>query len=275
MSDFAEASSWVSFLLPWVIRVALAVVIFFVGRKLAKWLSDWLAGQLKKQDLDDMLIRLVKNSTYVVLLGFVVLAALEQLGINTTSALAVFGAAGLAVGLAVKDSLSNFAAGVMIVFFRPFTLGHFIEAAGSSGTVVEVGLFNTTLLTPDNKRIVIPNRLVYNETIVNYSAEDTRRVDLVFGIGYDDDISKARQIIESIMAEDERILKDPAPAVVISALADSSVNFAVRPWVKGENYWGVHNAMLEKVKLAFDEYGISIPYPQQDIHMHPGDAKVA
>lgn len=263
-----EPSAWVDQIMPWVIKAALALVIFYVGRKIAKWLSGMLASQLNQQGLDEMLVRLVKSTAYIALLAVVVLAALEQLGVNTTSALAIFGAAGLAVGLAIKDSLSNFAAGVMIVFFKPFDIGHYIEAAGTAGSVVEVGMFNTTLITPDNKRVVVPNRLIYNDTIVNYSAEETRRIDMVFGVGYDDDINQARQLIESIIASDERILKDPSPMIAVNELADSSVNFVVRPWVKGEDYWAVRFALIEKIKQTFDENGISIPFPQQDVHMH-------
>jgi small conductance mechanosensitive channel len=163
----------------------------------------------------------------------------------------------------------------MIAFFHPFKLGHYIEAAGTAGTVLEVEMFNTTLLTPDNKRIMVPNRLVYNDIIVNYSAEEERRVDLVFGIGYEDDIKKARGLIESIMAADERILKDPAASVTVGELADNSVNFNVRPWVKGADYWGVRTDLLENVKLAFDTNGISIPFPQRDVHLHQVDTKAA
>jgi small conductance mechanosensitive channel len=255
--------------------VVLALVIFYVGRIVAKSGCNLMSRQLAKHGLDDMLVRLTRNTAYFALMGLVILAALDQLGIDTTSALAVFGAAGLAIGLAVKDSLSNFAAGVMIALFQPFKLGHYIEAAGTADTVMEVGMFNTTLLTPDNKQVVVPNRLVYNDTIVNYSAEATRRVDMVFGIGYGDDISKARGLIESALTADERILKDPAPVVAVNELADSSVNFVVRPWVKGDDYWDVRFAMMERIKLAFDENGISIPFPQQDVHMHPVEAKAA
>ena len=209
MPEFTLSTFLGEYLIPWVIKAVLALVILYVGRIVAKWICNILARQMTKHGLDDMLVRLTKNTTYFVLLGFVILAALEQLGIDTTSALAIFGAAGLAVGLAVKDSLSNFAAGVMIAFFRPFKLGHYIEAAGTAGTVMEVGMFNSTLLTPDNRQVVVPNRLVYNDTIVNYSAEETRRVDMVFGIGYEDDINTARGLIESVLAADERILKVP------------------------------------------------------------------
>ena len=275
MSEITPSSLWGNYLMPWFIKAVLALVIFYVGRIVAKWICSVLARQMTKHGLDEMLIRLTKNTAYFALMAVVILAALDQLGINTTSALAVFGAAGLAIGLAVKDSLSNFAAGVMIAFFQPFKLGHYIEAAGTAGTVMEVGMFNSTLLTPDNKRVIVPNRLVYNDTIVNYSAEETRRVDIVFGIGYEDDINQARELIESVLAADERILKDPAPVVAVNELADSSVNFVVRPWVKGDDYWDVRFTMMERIKLIFDENGISIPYPQQDVHMHQVETQAA
>lgn len=259
---------WTNYLAPWSINIALAVLIFIIGRTLARWISRQIEKQMNKHGVDEMLVRLAKNTVYYALLGGIILASLDQLGVNTTSALAAFGAIGLAVGLAVKDSLSNFVAGVMVALFRPFELGHYVEAAGTSGTVMDVGMFNTTLLTPDNKRVIVPNRLIYNDTIINYSAEDTRRVDMVFGIAYEDDINKARALIESTMAADARILKDPAATVAVSELADSSVNFVVRPWCKKEDYWGVHFAMMEQIKLVFDKNGISIPYPQRDVHMN-------
>jgi small conductance mechanosensitive channel len=273
--DITASSIFADYLIPGIIRTALALAIFFVGRMIVKWICKILTGQMKKQGLEDMLVKLAGNTAYIALLGLVILAALEQIGIDTTSALAIFGAAGLAIGLAIKDSLSNFSAGVMIAFFQPFKLSHYIEAAGTAGTVQEVGMFNTTLLTPDNKRVVVPNRLVYNDTIVNYSAEATRRVDMVFGIGYDDDMNKAKALIEKIIAEDDRILKEPAPVIAVFELADSSVNFVVRPWCKGDDYWDVQFSTVEQVKRTFDENGISIPYPQQDVHMHQVDNKAA
>lgn len=260
---------------PWLLKFVWAFLIFYVGRRVAKYLSEHIAKLMKKRDLDELLVRLMENTSYIAMLAVVVVAAVDQAGIDTTSALAIFGAAGLAVGLAVKDSLSNFAAGVMIAFFHPFKLGHYIEAAGTAGTVLEVEMFNTTLLTPDNKRIMVPNRLVYNDTIVNYSAEENRRVDLVFGIGYEDDIIKARKLIESIMAADERILKEPAASVTVGELADNSVNFNVRPWVKGTDYWSVRPDLLENIKLAFDANGISIPFPQRDVHLYQAETKAA
>lgn len=266
--EFDIATIMSNFIVPGAINVAVALLIFFAGRALARLLSNVLARQMSTHKLDELLVRLTKNTVYYVLLIVVVLAALNRLGINTTSALAALGAAGLAVGLALKDSLSNFAAGVMIVIFQPFKLGHFVETAGTSGSVRDVGLFSTTLITPDNKRVVVPNSLIYSDTIVNYSAEDLRRVDMVFGIAYEDDIDLARKLIEATLTEDDRVLKEPAPTVAVSELADSSVNFVVRPWVKKEDYWDVHFAMMERIKLAFDQDGISIPYPQQDVHMH-------
>ena len=254
--------------LPWVIQGGLALVIFFVGRILAKWLSNRIGSFLVKHGTNELLVKLSRNTAYIALLLLVIFAALEQIGVNTTSALAVFGAASLAVGLAVKDSLSNFASGVLIAYFEPFKLNHYVEAGGSSGTVIEVGMFNTILLTPDNKRIIVPNSLVYNGTIVNYSAEDTRRVDMVFGIGYEDNIDQARKLIDDIIGADDRILKDPPTTIAVSELADSSVNLIVWPWVNNGDYWAVRADLLEKIKVAFDANGISIPYPQQDVHMH-------
>ncbi len=275
MMDTTTLSAWADYLLPWLVQIAMAAAIFYAGRIAARWISRLLENQMRKYGLEEMLVRLAGNTAYWAMIGVVILAALDQLGVNTTSALAAFGAAGLAVGLALKDSLSNFAAGVMIALFQPFKLGHYIEAAGTAGTVREVEMFNTTLLTPDNKRVVVPNRLIYNDTIVNYSAEKTRRIDMVFGIGYEDDMDKARGIIESILKEDDRILDDPAPVVAVNELADSSVNFVVRPWCKKEDYWDVRFALVEQIKSSFDQNGISIPFPQQDVHMHQVESKVA
>ncbi len=257
-----------STIFPWIIQAGLAVAIFLVGRILAKWLSNRLAFVIKRQGVNDLLVGFCRNTSYIALLLLVALAALEQLGIDTTSALAVFGAASLAVGLAVKDSLSNFASGVMIAVFEPFTVGHYIEAGGTSGIVVEVGMFNTILLSIDNKRIIVPNSIIYNGTIVNYSAEDTRRVDLVFGIGYEDNFVQACELINAVIAADTRILKEPAAIVAMGELADSSVNINVRPWVINGDYWEVRSDLLEQVKAAFDANNISIPYPQQDVHMY-------
>lgn len=257
-----------AYLIPWGIKIGLALAIFIIGRMVAKWLVRILEKGLTKSGMDDMLVNFIGNIVGALLLVFVVLAALDQLGVNTTSALAVLGAAGLAVGLALQNSLANFAAGVMLIVFRPFKAGDFVEAGGVAGVVESIAVFSTVMRTGDNKEVIVPNGQIYGGTIINYSARDTRRIDLVFGIGYDDDIRKAKQIITEVMAKDERILKDPEAAVAVAELADSSVNLNVRPWVASGDYWPVRADLLENVKIAFDEAGISIPYPQQDVHMH-------
>jgi small conductance mechanosensitive channel len=203
----------------------------------------------------------------MVLIVFVMLTALSAIGINTTNFLAILGAAGLAVGLALKDSLSNFAAGVMLVFFRPFQSGDYIEAAGISGTVVSIKIFNTILRTPDNRIITVPNALIYADSITNFSAEDKRRIDLVIGIGYDDDIARAKALIQGVLGQDNRILDEPAPVMLLVELGESSVDIAVRPWVKSSDYGQVRSDLLEHIKRALENAGLSIPYPQRDLHI--------
>jgi small conductance mechanosensitive channel len=198
---------------------------------------------------------------------FVFIAALDQLGVDTTSLIALIGAAGLAVGLALQGSLQNFAAGVMLVVFRPFKIGDVVDAGGAMGKIEKISIFSTTMITPDNRDIIVPNGQIYSGTITNYSANETRRVDLVFGIGYGDDMRKAKEIMEDIVAKHELILDDPAPGVAVAELADSSVNFNVRPWVNAADYWTVRADVIEQVKTAFDENGISIPFPQMDVHL--------
>jgi len=254
--------------LDWSIQIGIAIAIFVVGKIVARLISNLIKRAMRRGGTDDMLVGFIGNISYAVLLVAVVLAAIDSLGVNVTSLMAILGAAGLAVGLALKDSLGNFAAGVMIIIFRPFKIGDYIEAGGTAGSVDEIGLFATLMHTPDNKRIIVPNNSIINGNITNVSALPTRRVDLVFGISYDDNIGQARDIIVEILDADERILADPAPVVTVGALADSSVNLNVRPWVNAADYWGVYWDLLEKVKTRFDEAGISIPYPQQDVYMH-------
>jgi small conductance mechanosensitive channel len=273
--DLTDPTFIQTLVIPWGIRIAVALAIFIIGRWIAKWLTSVLRKVMTRGKLDEMLINFLGNIVYMVLLLAVVMAALDHLGIQTTSLLAVFGAAGLAIGLALKDSLANFSSGVMIILFRPFKVGDFIEAGGASGVVEEVRMFATILRTGDNREIIVPNGQIYGGMIINYSAKATRRIDLVFGIGYDDDIARAKQIMEEIMQKDERILADPAPSVAMGELGDSSVNFNVRPWVNSGDYWPVRADLLEKIKLAFDANGISIPYPQQDVHMHEAGGKAA
>ncbi len=260
------------YIIPWGLRILGALAILLIGRWLARRLVALSRRLMDRSGMDATLSTFLCNMLNALLLAVVVIAALDQLGVQTTSLLAVLGAAGLAVGLALKDSLSNFASGVLLILFQPFRVGDFIEAAGVSGTVEAVGIFNTTLRTGDNRTIIVPNSQIYSGTIVNNSARPTRRIDLVIGIGYEDDIRKARRLLEELLQKDERILDDPAPAVALAELADSSVNFNVRPWVRTEDYWSVRSDLLQAIKETFDAEDISIPYPQQDVHLFQAKA---
>ncbi len=254
-------------------QIVLALLIFFIGKKAARWLTDFTVKSLSKtEQIDKTLEGFLSSVIYGVLLVLVVLSALGQLGVETTSFIAILGAIGLAVGLAFKDTLSNISAGVMIIIFRPVKVGEFVEAGGATGTVEEVNIFNTMIKTGDNKVIIVANSRVIGGNITNYSRKETRRVDLVFGIGYDDDLKLAKETLLEVLKSDERILKDPEPFVAVSELGDSSVNFVTRAWVKSGDYWAVHFDTIEKVKLTFDERNISIPYPQMDIHMDKTEA---
>lgn len=252
----------------YVSNVLIAVAIFLLGRWLVKLVVKAIRKLLDANKVEDMLADFVCSLLSALGTLVVIIAALNRLGVDTTSLVALIGAAGLAIGLALQSSLANFAAGVMLIVNKPFKTGDFIEAAGVSGVAEELHIFSSTLRTPDNKSVIIPNGQIYSGNIINYSARNTRRVDIVMGIGYEDDIKKAKSIMMDIMLADERILKDPAPVVGISELADSSVNFYVRPWAATGDYWKVHGDLLERFKIAFDENGISIPYPQQDVHMY-------
>lgn len=256
------------YVVPWGINLTMAIVIFVVGRLASKLLLVLLRKVLKRSELDDMLIQFVSSIVNGLLLLVVTVAALDRLGVDTTSLVAVMGAAGLAIGLALQGSLQNFAAGAMLLVFRPFDQGDFVEAAGVAGIVESIGIFTSTLRTTDNKEVIVPNGEIYKGTITNYSARDTRRVDMVFGIGYDDDIDKAKAILQDMLANDERVLKNPESVVAVNELADSSVNFIVRPWVKAEDYWAVKFDVTEGVKKRFDSAGIAIPYPQMDLHVN-------
>jgi len=263
MENFFDA-----YIFPWIVDIVIALAIFFIGRWVTKQLIKLLERILRKSKVDDMLINFIASIANVILLLFVIVAALNQLGVDTTSLIALVGAAGLAIGLSLQDSLKNFAAGVMLIIFKPFREGDFVEAAGVSAVVEHIQIFNTVMRTGDNREVIVPNGAIYSGVITNFSARDTRRVDMVFGIGYDDDLLQAKEIINRILSEDERILADPAPTVAVGELADSSVNFNVRPWCKTADYWGVYGDVHEKIKLTFDAEGISIPYPQMDIHQH-------
>jgi small conductance mechanosensitive channel len=245
-----------------------AIVILIIGRIVTSVITSAIKRLMLRSKVDETLIKFVVSLTRIALMIFVVLAALSTLGVKTTSFIAVIGAAGLAIGFALQSSLSNFASGFMLIIFRPFKAGDYVEAGGTSGSVEAIQIFNTILKTPDNKMVIIPNSSITGDNITNYSSQENRRIDMVFGIGYNDDLKKAKQILERLIAGDSRILKDPAPVVAVSELADSSVNFIVRPWVNTADYWVVYWDLIEKVKLTFDAEGISIPYPQQDVHMH-------
>jgi small conductance mechanosensitive channel len=249
-------------------RLVAAVLVFLVGKRVARVLARLAERAMTRARVDPMLTGFAGNLIYVALFAFVVLAALNQLGVQTTSFIAVVGAAGLAVGLALQGSLSNFAAGVMLIFFRPFKVGDFIEAGGTMGTVEQIMLFTTRMRTGDNKQVFVPNGQIIGGIITNFSGNPTRRVDMVFGCAYGDDLRKVRAVLEELVAADPRVLPDPAPVVAVGALNESSVDFIVRPWVKSEDYWSLYWDFQERVKQRFDEEGLSIPFPQREVHLH-------
>jgi small conductance mechanosensitive channel len=257
-----------TYIIPWGINIVMAIVIYIIGKFIVGILINVFGKVMARSKYDDMLIEFVKAIVKAILMLFVIVASLDKLGVNTTSMVAIFGAAGLAIGLSLQGSLQNFAAGVMLLVFRPFKSGDFIDAGGEMGTVMNISIFTTTLTTPDNKQIIVPNGKVYGGNITNFSANETRRVDMVVGISYDSDLRKAKQILNEMVAADERILSEPAPKVAVSELADSSVNFIVRPWVKSADLWDVKFDFTEAVKLRFDAEGITIPFPQMDVHVH-------
>jgi len=249
-------------------QLILAILVLIIGLWIINRVVRLLGAGLEKGDTDTTLAKFLCSLASVILKALLFISVASMVGIETTSFIAILGAAGLAIGLALQGSLANFAGGVLVLLFRPYKVGDFVDAQGVAGTVAEIQIFNTVIKTADNKRIIVPNGAISNGIITNFSAEPTRRVDFVFGIGYDDDIAQAKQTLQDIFAEDDRIHKDPAPFVVVSELADSSVNFTCRVWVDAPNYWGVYFDAIEKVKLVFDEKKISIPYPQTDVHLH-------
>ncbi len=269
MQERLASSNWVDvYLWPWVINIALAVAIFLLGRWAAKLIVSVAGKLLRRGGMDEMLVHFVLSILHGLLVLLVVVAALNRLGVDTTSLVAIIGAAGLAIGLSLQDSLKNFAAGVMLIVFRPFRTGDVVEAAGTMGVVEKINIFSSTFRTPDNREIVIPNGAIYSGVITNYSARDQRRIDLVMSIGYGDDILKAKQVVESVLKAEARVLEDPAPFVGVAELGASSVDIHVRPWVASGDYFDVMCELKEKLKLAFDENGISIPFPQMDLHHH-------
>ncbi|MBN1913213.1 MAG: mechanosensitive ion channel [Candidatus Omnitrophica bacterium] len=245
-----------------------ALLIFIIGKRIARFVSKMVGVAMVNSKLDETLASFLKHAVYYVLLIFVCIAALNKIGVETTSFIAIIGAAGLAIGLALQGSLANFAAGVLLIIFKPFKVGDFIEAGGTIGTVEEIQIFNTVLNHPDNRRITVPNAKVTGDNISNFSAIGKRRIDLVFGISYNDDIKKAKEALEKVVADDPRVLKEPKPVIAVSELGNSSVNLVCRPWVKPGDYWAVYFDTLENGKLELEKNGITIPFPQQDVHLY-------
>lgn len=276
--DIADAQSVVDLIIGYLsvygLKVLAALAIFFIGKWVVRRATNILKSLMKKAKIEKTLVDFLGNILYVLGLAFIVIASLSQLGVETTSLAAIIAAAGLAIGLAMQDSLSNLAAGVMLIFFKPFKAGDYIEAAGTAGTVKTISIFTTTLTTADNCTIIVPNGNIISGNIQNYSAQKTRRIDLVIGVGYSDDLKLVRKTLENIVSKDKRVLKDPAPVIAVSELADSSVNFVLRPWVKTSDYWATRFDLLESIKTTFDEKGISIPFPQREVHVLSNDNKV-
>ncbi len=262
--DFLEKNQ--QLILSYSVKVLVALVILYLGRWLSKSLTRMLEKALIYRKVDRAVVSFLSGIIQAAIMVATILIALSQVGIQTASFIAILGAAGLAIALALQGSLSNFASGVLIILFRPFRAGDFVDAAGVSGVVEKIEIFQTVMKSADNKRIIVPNSQITGSAIINYSAEKTRRVDLTVGISYDSDLKKAKQLLEQILKADSRILAEPVSVVAVGALADSSVNILVRPWVNAADYWPVYWDTLEKIKLAFDEHQIVIPFPQMDLH---------
>jgi len=255
------------------LRLLYAVLIIFVGRWVVKLLLKIIKSALEKTTVEETVRIFVANLLNTLLMVIIFIAAINQLGIETTSIIAMLGAAGLAIGLALQGSLANFAAGILIVIFRPYKVGDYIEAGSAAGTVLDIQIFSTVLKTPDNKVVVVPNGTIMDSSIINYTGQETRRVDIIASCGYEDDIDKVKDILQDILNQDERILKEPEPRIAVSELADNSINFIVRPWVKSSDVLSVKYSILEQIKKRFDAEGISIPYPQRDVHIYNHDTK--
>ena len=254
------------------LKVIMAIVILLIGRIVAGSVRGGMKKVMASRGVDPSLTGFVASLVYFAIMAFTVIAVIGQFGVQTASFVAILGAAGFAIGMALQGTLANFASGVMILLFRPFTTGDFIEAAGVTGSVKDIQIFSTTISTPDNKKIIVPNGQLYGGVITNFNGYDTRRVDMKMGIGYGSDIDKAMEIINGLLARDSRVLKDPAPKVAVAELADSSVNIVVRPWANAADYWGVFFDFHKDCKEAFDAAGIEIPFPQTVVHMNKLEA---
>ncbi|WP_095210217.1 small-conductance mechanosensitive channel MscS [Endozoicomonas ascidiicola] len=267
----AQSSDWLqnnqALLIDYCVNVISALLTLVIGILIARFVSNALNRVMVKKNVDGIVASFTSNMTKYLIIAFVVAASLSRIGIQTASLIAIIGAAGLAIGLALQGSLSNFAAGVLLIIFRPIKKGEFVEIAGVGGSVESVQIFTTVVITPDNKMVVVPNNNVLSNNIVNYTRTGQRRVDLVIGVSYSADLKKTREILEKVLSEDDRILKDPSWTIGVLALADSSVNFAVRPWAKSSDYWDVYFSLHENIKNALDEAGIEIPFPQRDVHL--------
>ncbi len=253
-------------------NVLAGIAILLIGRWIAKLVTRIIEKLTTRARIDETLVKFVSNMAYWAMLVMIIVAAIDQVGIDTTSFAALVAASGLAVGLALQGSLSNFAAGVMIILFKPIRVGDYAEAGGTAGVVEEIQIFHTMMRTGDNKQIIIPNSMITGDTITNFSAKDTRRIDLVIGCGYDDDLLAVKRFLEEVLQTEEEILEDPEPIVRVHELGDSSINFDVRPWVPSSEYWEVKCSLMEKIKLGFDERGFTFPFPSRDVHLHNADA---
>ena len=263
-----EGMDVVAAVTPYAVNLLIAILILIVGRFVAGSIRSLIKKIMTARKIDGTIIGFVAGLVYAIIMVGVVLAALQRIGVQTTSFVAIIGAAGLAIGLALQGSLANFAAGFMLILFKPFKVGNFIEAGGTSGIVEEIDIFTTTLRTPDNRVIIVPNNAITSGAITNVNARDTRRVDLTIGVSYNDDLRAVKALLLTVLEEDERVLKDPAPTVGVVELGDSSVNFCVRPWVKAEDYWNTFFDLNLTLKERLEADGFSIPFPQQDVHLH-------
>jgi small conductance mechanosensitive channel len=268
MNDLSQyLESIIPLITQWGLQVIGALAVLIIGRMIAGGIRRGVRKALARAEVDETLIPFIASMVYYLLIAFVIIAVLGIFGVPTASFVAVLGAAGLAVGLALQGTLGNFASGVMLLVFRPFRVGDYVEAGGTAGSVLAIRVFSTTMNTPDNVLIVIPNSAVWGSTIKNYSANDTRRNDMVVGVSYGDDLGKATEIIERVVKADPRVLQDPAPVVAVSEMADSSVNFVVRPWCKKEDYWALRFDLTRRLKEELEAGGCSIPFPQNDVHL--------
>ncbi|GAB6264142.1 small-conductance mechanosensitive channel MscS [Photobacterium sp. CCB-ST2H9] len=267
-----QAGGWImdnqDLLIQYGVNLISALLILFIGNLIAKGIANGFSKMLRRKQMDEAVVKFLQSLVRYLLFVIVLIAALSRVGVQTASVVAVIGAAGLAVGLALQGSLSNFAAGVLIVAFRPFKSGDYVEVAGVAGSVESIQVFQTVLKTPDNKMVVVPNSAVIGGPITNYSRHETRRIDFLIGVSYKSDLKKTKEVLKRVVDAESRVLKDPAPTIGVVALADSSVNFVVRPWVKTSEYWAVYFDLLQAIKEGLDKEGIEIPFPQMDVHLN-------